>query len=408
MTERFIVFDLEMPGQHEPRISAIGITVIENRKITDKLYYLVNPECDFDPYVIRLIGITPEMVAKEPTFPVIWEKIKDIMSSGILVAHGAPGDLNTLCLCLKHYGIRWKDKIPYLCTCNIGLKSFPDLDGYGLDVMCRHIGFPLDHHYALSDSEGCARLLLDYIEKGIDIESFVSVFDFQKCHMVRKKKVRRKKTLEERVRQRLFALRSEEEQLRELTDYPHLNPERVIGVSLKEQVKIAEKLTSENKDSAYLGFLPHKFHEENNIHALILNRRKRFHSLVELLDRFLPFVDNARTCSLLMPTLFEKGQPELVSHFPVWLDSDNYYTRLFALNVIQQSFVSTANSDFLKKYIPPLLIEGGFIKEKGEEILFRLSVLEKEKAEKPKRKRKRRRSGKTAVPVSDVAPQTTE
>ena len=49
MTERYIAFDLEMPGQHEPRISAVGITVIENRKITDKLYYLVNPETEFDP-----------------------------------------------------------------------------------------------------------------------------------------------------------------------------------------------------------------------------------------------------------------------------------------------------------------------------------------------------------------------
>lgn len=403
MTERYIAFDLEMPGQHEPRISAIGITVIENRKITDKLYYLVNPETEFDPYVIKLIGITPEMVRNEPPFPVIWDKIKDIMSGGILVAHGAAGDLNTLCLCLKHYGIKWQDKIPYLCTCDIGLKSFPGLDGYSLDVLCGHIGFPLNHHYALSDSEGCARLLLDYIDKGIDVKSFVSSFDFQKCHMVRKKKVKKKKkTLEEKIRKKLFSLGNEDSKLETVSVYPSVSPERVIGVSMEHQAEIAEKLIAENKDSAYLDFLPHKFLEENNIHALILNRRKRFHSLVDLLDRFLPFVDNGQTCALLMPKLFEKSQPELLPHLADWLDSENYYARLFALNVIEKHYLSTAYSDFLKTVLPPLISEGGIIKEKCDNILFGLCVLEKEKAEKPKRKRKRKRPQKAPCQNTDI------
>ena len=402
MTERYIAFDLEMPGQHEPRISAIGITVIENRKITDKLYYLVNPETEFDPYVIKLIGITPEMVKNEPPFPVIWDKVKNIMSSGILVAHGAAGDLNTLCLCLKHYGIKWQDKIPYLCTCDIGLKSFPDLDGYSLDVLCGHIGFPLDHHYALSDSEGCARLLLDYIDKGIDVESFVSSFDFQKCHMVRKKKVRKKKTLEEKIRKKLFSLESEDSKLETISVSSSVSPERVIGVRMEHQTEIAEKLITENKDSAYLDFLPHKFLEENNIHALILNKRKRFHSLVDLLDRFLPYVDNAQTCNLLLPKLFEKSQPELLPHLAGWLDSENYYAKLFALNVIETHYISTVYSDFLKTVLPPLLSEGGIIKEKSDDILFGICVLEKEKAEKPKRKRKRKRPQKVTNPDADI------
>ena len=406
MAERYIAFDLEMPGQHEPRISAIGITVIENRKITDKLYFLVNPETEFDPYVIKLIGITPEMVENEPAFPVIWEKIKDIMSSGTLVAHGAAGDLNTLCLCLKHYGIEWLDKIPYLCTCDIGLKCFPGLDGYSLDVLCEHIGFNLNHHYALSDSEGCARLLLDYIEKGIDVDSFASAFDFKKCQRVRKKKVKRKKTLEEKVRKQLFTLRSDDEKSETAACYPSLNPERILGVSPAGQSEIAQKLIEENKDSAYLGFLPHKFLEENNIHALIVNERKRFHSLIDLLDRFLPFVDNAQTCSLLMPKLFEKGQPELIPHLAKWLGSNNEYTRLFALNVIEKDFVGTTYADFLKEYIPPLLLEGGIIREKCDNILFRLSVLEKEKAEKPKRKRKRKRPQKVSVPGTETKTDT--
>ena len=67
MINSFVAFDIEMPSQHKPRISAIGITLVKDGIITEKAYYLVNPEIKFDPYVIELVGITPEMVANEPT-----------------------------------------------------------------------------------------------------------------------------------------------------------------------------------------------------------------------------------------------------------------------------------------------------------------------------------------------------
>ena len=76
MSERFIAFDLEMPGQKDLRISAIGITVVEDGEIVDSYYHLVNPETEFDPFVIDLVGITPEMVENEPTFPEIWRDIE--------------------------------------------------------------------------------------------------------------------------------------------------------------------------------------------------------------------------------------------------------------------------------------------------------------------------------------------
>lgn len=57
---RYIVFDVETPNARNDRISAIGITVVEDRAITDSYYTLVNPETAFDPFNIRLTGITPE------------------------------------------------------------------------------------------------------------------------------------------------------------------------------------------------------------------------------------------------------------------------------------------------------------------------------------------------------------
>ena len=44
MTERYIAFDVETPNCANDRMSAIGITVIEDGVIVDDFYSLVNPE----------------------------------------------------------------------------------------------------------------------------------------------------------------------------------------------------------------------------------------------------------------------------------------------------------------------------------------------------------------------------
>ena len=44
------------------RMSAIGITVIEDGKIADEYYSLVNPESQFDSFNTRLTGISGKTV----------------------------------------------------------------------------------------------------------------------------------------------------------------------------------------------------------------------------------------------------------------------------------------------------------------------------------------------------------
>ena len=45
---RFVVFDVETPNHFNNRMSAIGITVIDNGEIVDHFHSLVNPEVEFD------------------------------------------------------------------------------------------------------------------------------------------------------------------------------------------------------------------------------------------------------------------------------------------------------------------------------------------------------------------------
>ena len=88
-------------------MSAIGITVIEDGKIADEHYSLVNPESQFDSFNTRLTGISGKTVRNAPVFPEVWKQIEPMMSDGLLVAHNAVFDMSVLKRCLQDYNISW-------------------------------------------------------------------------------------------------------------------------------------------------------------------------------------------------------------------------------------------------------------------------------------------------------------
>lgn len=169
---RYIAFDVETPNRWNNRMSAIGICVIENGQIADSWYSLVNPEQPFDWYNTQLTGIDSFDVADAPTFPMIWERIEPVMSSGILVAHNASFDMGVLKKCLTAYGISWKAQVHGLCTVIMGRRLLPGIS-HKLDDMCSYYGICLNHHQADSDSRACAEIFLRYLEMGADPGTFV-------------------------------------------------------------------------------------------------------------------------------------------------------------------------------------------------------------------------------------------
>ncbi len=185
MSERYIAFDVETPNYANDRISAIGISVIENGCVTSDFYTLVNPEAHFDPFNIQLTGSTPEMVADKPTFPELWEKIQPIMDSGLLIAHNAPFDMGVLAQCLNNYRIEWQPFTYYACTCVMGRACYPNLNNHKLNTLCEYLQLDLDHHNAGSDSRACAELLLDYIRHGLTPERFLRRYDLAQRRTLR-------------------------------------------------------------------------------------------------------------------------------------------------------------------------------------------------------------------------------
>ena len=181
---RYVVFDVETPNARNDRMSAIGVVVMEDQETLRELYTLVNPETGFDSFNISLTGITPAMVRRSPTFPVLWELLEPLFSSGVLIAHNAPFDMGVLGKCLKDYHIEWKPTADYACTCRMGRRLMPELPNHRLDTMAAALNLPLDHHNAMSDTRACAGLLRHYLDMGADIEAFRRTYDLQNLFTV--------------------------------------------------------------------------------------------------------------------------------------------------------------------------------------------------------------------------------
>lgn len=177
MTDTFIAFDVETPNYANNRMSAIGAAVVRGGEITREFYSLVNPEAPFDRFNIQLTGITPELAAEAPTFPELWEELRPLLDSGMPVAHNAPFDMSVLAKCLRDYGIRWRNRVDYLCTCQMGRRLLPGLPNHKLNTLCDYLGLELDHHHAGSDSRACGDILLRYLRGGAEIGAFVRTYD---------------------------------------------------------------------------------------------------------------------------------------------------------------------------------------------------------------------------------------
>lgn len=185
MAERYVVFDVETPNSYNNRMSSIGITVVERGQIVDSFYSLVNPEQHFNSFNIELTGISPADVADSPNFFELWQVIRPVMRSGVLVAHNAPFDMGVLAKCIRDYRILSDPYMEYACTCVMSRHAFPDTPNHKLDTLCSELDIELDHHNASSDSTAAAELLIHCMENGINPEDFIRTYDMVNMRTLR-------------------------------------------------------------------------------------------------------------------------------------------------------------------------------------------------------------------------------
>lgn len=122
---------------------------------------------------------------------------------------------------------------------------------------------------------------------------------------------------------------------------PESNPDDMIGVSITSLRKFAKNIIAEEPEACelFIQELPHRYFEENNLHALILESTKDFNLLMSQIERFLPFIDNWQTCDIFSPKLFKKNTKPLFDFIQGWLKSDHCYTVRYGIINLMRHFL---------------------------------------------------------------------
>ena len=141
------------------------------------------------------------------------------------------------------------------------------------------------------------------------------------------------------IRDRLFSLQDAKYRELQIKILPNLEPESIIGVRTPELRQMAKELAVREETGAFLKNLPHRYFDENQLHAFILSGMKDYTACMEALEHFLPYVDNWATCDQMSPKVFRKHRPELLGSIRKWIASDQAYTIRFGIGMLMEHYL---------------------------------------------------------------------
>ncbi len=152
-------------------------------------------------------------------------------------------------------------------------------------------------------------------------------------------------TIKRIIQQELLSMG--EENYREFSSklMPTVEKSKVIGIRTPILRKYAKEL------KGYEGFLddlPHKYFEENNLHAFLIERERDFDRCIELIEAFLPYIDNWATCDSMKPRALKKEPEKLLKHIKKWIESKDVYAVRYGINLLMSFYLDDSfDEDYL-------------------------------------------------------------
>lgn len=123
---------------------------------------------------------------------------------------------------------------------------------------------------------------------------------------------------------------------------PTLPPEAIIGVRLPQLRAMAKELSGTPEGAQFLKILPHRYYEENNLHAYLIERIRDYDQVIAELERFLPWVDNWATCDTMSPAVFKRNLTRLHPQCLIWMGDAHPYTVRFGMGMLMRYFLDGA------------------------------------------------------------------
>jgi len=149
----YTVVDIETTGlsKNYHQITEIAAAWVRNGEVIKSYQTLVNPEVRIPAFIIRLTGISNEMVKDAPTIKEVLPSFTKFLGDNIFVAHNATFDFGFLehNLRIHHRQQLLNDR---LCTRKLANRLFPELPRKRLQDLCAYLNVEnLQAHRAMGD-----------------------------------------------------------------------------------------------------------------------------------------------------------------------------------------------------------------------------------------------------------------
>lgn len=164
----FVAIDLEKLNDSQLSVCEVGLVKCKNGMIVNNKQFYIKPAKGLTRNSFgknKLKHITDEMLMSAPTFPEVYELMKEFVDGAILVCHNKGADLNYLYYNEKEYNLSglYTEFIDTYDICNVGLKeAYQKIFGKDME----------NHHSAVDDAKHTAEILMA-LSKKLDVMDFL-------------------------------------------------------------------------------------------------------------------------------------------------------------------------------------------------------------------------------------------
>lgn len=163
---RYAIIDVETTGGRpkDSKITEIAIYIHDGEKVVDSLCTLINPEMLIPEFIVRLTGISDDMVANAPKFYEVAKQIVEITEGCVFVAHNVGFDYSMIRGEFRSLGFDYRRD--QLCTVRSSRYILPGFESYSLGKLCRALGLQVQNrHRASGDALATTQLFDILLEK---------------------------------------------------------------------------------------------------------------------------------------------------------------------------------------------------------------------------------------------------
>ncbi|MCP1386684.1 exonuclease domain-containing protein [Corynebacterium sp. TA-R-1] len=173
----FVALDVETANQQWGSICQIGMVKVVDGEEIERVSWLCMPPAgldEFDPYNVRIHGITRESVSASPNVGDLIEELTAFVGDLPMVAHNAQFDATALRNACVATG-RAIPPIMFACTLAQARATKLDVLNHRLPTLAEFFGVGLDkHHDAAADAAACAGIMVGLARRAAHEGSLMS------------------------------------------------------------------------------------------------------------------------------------------------------------------------------------------------------------------------------------------